>query len=297
LIIIKLQGGLGNQMFQYAFGLSLSKKLSTPLYFDASFFKQADHGLTPRKYELDLFDIPINIAGNKLVNRFLHPNFIQKAYSKIGINKSTIFGENSLRFTNKVLETKLPAYFEGFWQSEQYFIELDDLIRKSFTFKLPLNQQSQKIADKLAQQSNTVSIHVRRGDYVNSTLTNELHGVCSINYYKNAIALIKERIQDPCFYFFSDDPEWVDQHLLQAIDNATLVQHNYDADSWQDLALMSKCKHHIIANSSFSWWGAWLNPGEEKIVIAPKKWFNITETDYFVSTDIIPLKWIKITND
>ncbi|SHN24216.1 alpha-1,2-fucosyltransferase [Mucilaginibacter sp. OK098] len=296
MIIIKLQGGLGNQMFQYAFGLSLSKKLNTSLYFDVSFFKQPDSGLTPRIYELDLFSSPINIAGDKQINKFLRPNFIQKAFNKTGINKSTIYRESSLRFTNEVFEVKPPIYFEGFWQSEKYFNAVEDLIRNVLIPKPALNQQSQKIADAITQQPNAVSIHVRRGDYVNSKATNELHGVCSVNYFQNAIALIKEKIQDSRFYFFSDDPEWVGEHLLPVIDNATLVQHNYDADSWQDMALMSKCKHHIIANSSFSWWGAWLNPNKEKVVIAPATWFS-TETDYLDSQDLLPKSWIRIPNE
>jgi virulence-associated protein VapD len=296
MIIIRLQGGLGNQMFQYAFGLSLSKKLNTSLYFDVSFFKQSDNGLTPRRYELDLFKSSVNIAGDKLINKFLRPNFIQKAIKKTGINKSTIYRESSLRFTNEVFEVKPPAYFVGFWQSEKYFNAVEDLIRNSFTPKPVLNQQSQKIADILTQQPNAVSIHVRRGDYVNSKATNELHGVCSVNYYQNAIALIKEQIKDARFYLFSDDSEWVDEHLLPVIDNATLVQHNHDTDSWQDMALMSKCKHHIIANSSFSWWGAWLNPSKEKIVIAPATWFS-TETDYLDTQDLFPKSWIRIPNE
>jgi hypothetical protein len=294
-ILIKLQGGLGNQMFQYAFGLAISNKLNTPLYLDLSFFKQ-NHGLTPRKYELDLFNNSINIAGDKLVSRFLHPGFVQKVFKKMGINNSTIYRENSLRFSDAVFEVKPPAYFEGFFQSEQYFSVVGQLIRKNFTFKSSLNKKSQIIADELTHQANTVSIHIRRGDYVSSTAANHLHGVCSVNYYQNAIALIKDKIKDPVFYFFSDDPEWVAQHLLPVVANATLVQHNHDADSWQDLALMSKCKHHIIANSSFSWWGAWLNPSKEKIVIAPATWFS-TKTDYLDPQDLIPKSWIQIPNE
>jgi len=295
MIIIKLQGGLGNQMFQYAFGLSIANKLYTILYLDLSFFKE-NHGLTPRKYELELFNNSINIAGDELISRFLRPGFVQKVFNKTGIYKTTICRENTLRFNDDVFEVKPPAYFEGFFQSEQYYNADEELIRKTFTFKSPLNQESQRVADTLKQQPNTVSIHVRRGDYVSSTIANNLHGVCSANYYQNAIALIKSKINDPIFYFFSDDPEWVSQYLLPIVDNAKLVSHNQQTDCWQDMALMSKCKHHIIANSSFSWWGAWLNPDKEKIVIAPEKWFN-TGTEYFNAADIVPSKWTRLPNE
>jgi hypothetical protein len=295
MIIVKLQGGLGNQMFQYAFGLSISKKLSAPLYLDLSFFKQR-HELTPRKYELDRFNDLIKIAGDKLLNRFLCPSLIQKIFNRTGIHGTTIYRENSLRFNNNVSEVKSSVYFEGFFQNEQYFIAEEDLIRQTFVFKSPLNQESQRVADILMHQPNTVSIHVRRGDYVNSSVTNDLHGVCSANYYLNAIELIKSKINDPVFYFFSDDPEWVFHQLIPKVDNARLVSHNQQADSWQDMALMCKCRHHIIANSSFSWWSAWLNPDKQKIVIAPEKWFN-TVTAYFDADNITPPKWIRLTNE
>jgi hypothetical protein len=295
MIVVKLQGGIGNQMFQYAFGLSLSNKLNTTLYLDLSFFKE-DHGLTPRKYELDLFNSSINIAGDKLINSFLRPGLFQKILKKTGIDQSNFYRENGLRFGDNVFEIKPPAYFEGFWQSEKYFTGIEDLIRKAFTFKSSLNRQSQEIADTLMQKPNTVSIHVRRGDYVSSKATNELHGLCSVNYYQNAIALIKEDVKAPYFYFFSDDPEWVAQYLLPGVENAILVQHNQGVDSWQDMALMSKCRHHITANSSFSWWGAWLNPNKEKIVIAPANWFS-PQAGHLDPQDLIPNNWIRIPNE
>jgi hypothetical protein len=226
----------------------------------------------------------------------LRPGIIQKIFNRTGIHETTIYRENSLRFNNNVSEVKSSVYFEGFFQNEQYFIAEEDLIRQTFVFKSPLNQESQSLADVLMHQPNTVSIHVRRGDYVNSVATNDLHGVCSAKYYLNAIALIKSKINDPVFYFFSDDPKWVDQYLLPMTTNAVLVQHNQHNDSWQDMALMSKCKHHVIANSSFSWWGAWLNADNKKIVIAPGDWFS-NKTDYFNDKDIIPAGWIRLPNE
>ncbi|MDB4919624.1 MAG: hypothetical protein JWQ54_1607 [Mucilaginibacter sp.] len=277
-------------MFQYAFGLSLSKKMKAPLYFDLSFYKQ-DTGLTPRRYELGVFTPSANIAGHGLVKSFLKPNLAQFFF-----NKNTVYRESTLRFTGDVFNVKPSVYFEGFWQSEQYFIGIENEVRNAFTFKVKLNVQSQKIADELAQHPNAVSIHVRRADYVSSKATNELHGLCSVKYYRDAITMIKDETLDPYFYFFSDDPDWVRENLLPGVESAALIQHNTGLDSWQDMVLMSKCKHHIIANSSFSWWGAWLNPYKEKMVITPKHWFN-GKMDYFNDQDIVPKDWIRLPNE
>jgi hypothetical protein len=296
LIIVKLQGGLGNQMFQYAFGLSLSQKLKCALYLDLSFFGQHSNGLTPRNYELNLFPASINIASDKLIKRFLHPDLVHRLINRSRINRTAVYRENTVRINKYVFEIKSSVYFDGFWQSEQYFNNNEGLVRSCLGFKKILNHQSQKIADQLANQAETISVHVRRGDYVSSKITHELHGVCSIYYYNESIKLINNRLNSPHFYFFSDDTEWVKKNLLPEVKNATLIQHNTGSESWQDMALMSKCKHHIIANSSFSWWGAWLNPDKGKIVIAPKNWFS-SKTDYFNDKDIVPENWIRLPNE
>lgn len=295
MLIVKLQGGPGNQMFQYAFGLSLSKKLHAQLYLDLSFYDQ-NHGLTPRNFALDIFGCQTKVADSKTLDSFLHPGLLRRMLNKAGLNEHTIYREKTMKFDKGVFDTTPPAYFEGFWQTEQYFRSIETEVRSAFAFKMPLNQQSKTIAGELAQQHNAVSVHVRRGDYVTSTTTNELHGVCSVKYYLTAIASIKQKVTNPRFYFFSDDPEWVEQQLLPETDNAAVIRHNRGADSWQDMALMSKCSHHIIANSSFSWWGAWLNPRKGKIVIAPRDWFA-KETPYFDARDIVPPGWLRIAND
>jgi hypothetical protein len=297
LLIIKLQGGLGNQMFQYAFGLSRAVELNSHLYIDDSFFaaQQIGSDITYRKYELGLFSDQITIANSTTVKSFTNPDRRQRVLSKLGITKKKVYKEPSLKVDDAVFRLSSPVYFEGYWQSEDYFIDHEDLIREVFRFKMPLNSQSQQIANALAGLQNTISVHIRRGDYVNSARTNELHGICSVTYYLQAMATIKSKLANSYFYFFSDEPEWVKQHLVADLKNYYIIQHNINADSWQDMALMSKCRHHIIANSSFSWWGAWLNPNTEKIVIAPEKWFN-TPTDYFNDECIVPKNWIKLAN-
>ena len=227
---------------------------------------------------------------------FFRPGLLQRLFNKLGLRRHTVYHEKTMRFDKSVFDITSPIYYEGFWQSEQYFSSIESEVRTAFCFKKPLNQQSQKITDELAQQPNAVSVHVRRGDYVTSAATNEMHGVCSIKYYQNAIAIIKQHVINPVFYFFSDDAEWVAKNLIIVNDNTILVQHNQGDDSWQDMALMSKCNHHIIANSSFSWWGAWLNSSKEKIVIAPEHWFakQSNAPDY---SDILPAGWQQIGDE
>jgi len=292
MIVVKMQGGLGNQMFQYAFGLSIAQKLKSRLYFDTTFFNQ-EHNLTPRKYELDIFNAKINIAGDKLIGKFISPGKLQRLKNKTGVGETTAYTESSLNYYADVFSVKPPAYFEGFWPSERYFAEYRQLVRNGFTFKALLSTESIHLANIIQQQQNAVSLHIRRGDYVSSASTNQIHGICSLSYYHAAIDCVKQQVENPVFYLFSDDAEWVAQNLLPGIPNATLIQHNQGDDSWQDMALMSKCRHHIIANSSFSWWGAWLNPYQNKMVIAPKNWFNAT-SEYFNAADIIPENWTTI---
>jgi len=282
-------------MFQYAFGLSVAKKMNAQLYLDLSFYSQ-NHGLTPRSYALEIFGGKTKIAEHKMVDSFFCPDLLLRVLKKAGLARCTIYHEKTMRFDKSVFDTTPPVYYEGFWQSEQYFSLIENDIRSAFTFRSPLNTQSQKIAGELAQQQNPVSVHVRRGDYVTSASANELHGICSIAYYQKAIALIKQKVTNPIFYFFSDDAEWVAKNLIATNDNTVLVQHNQGDDSWQDMALMSKCSHHIIANSSFSWWGAWLNPADEKMVIVPANWFA-SKAGNLDTRDLIPKNWIQIPNE
>ncbi|MES2278857.1 MAG: alpha-1,2-fucosyltransferase [Bacteroidota bacterium] len=275
--------------------MSLSANLNTPLYFDAGFANKGNDDFIARAYELANFNHTINIAVEQLINSFLRPGSIQRLFNKMGIHKNTIYTENSLKFNPSVFHIKPPAYLNGFWQSENYFKVNEALVRENLTFKQPLNSQSQHLANILANQGNAVSVHIRRGDYVSSQTTNQIHGICSVRYYQQAIAALQSKLDNPYFYFFSDEPEWVEENIIFGLANCCLISHNQGPDSWQDMALMSKCKHHIIANSSFSWWGAWLNPAKEKIVIAPQNWFN-TQTDYFNDTDIVPKNWIKMAN-
>ena len=163
------------------------------------------------------------------------------------------------------------CYLVGYWQSEKYFRSAALGIRADFTFKSSLANRNAELAEQIGQ-ANAVSLHVRRGDYAKNPKTNATHGLCSLDYYRAAIQYVSNRVEQPCFFIFSDDIAWVKDNLK--IDfSCQYVDHNHGTKSYNDMHLMSLCQHHIIANSSFSWWGAWLNPSPEKIVIAPKKWF------------------------
>ncbi|MDP1766805.1 MAG: alpha-1,2-fucosyltransferase [Methylotenera sp.] len=196
--------------------------------------------------------------------------------------------EPHFNYWNNINQLKDNVYLEGYWQSERYFHEFSNKIREDFTFKLPFSKQNTEIADRIGKV-NALSLHVRRGDYANNSKTLATHGLCSLDYYRAAIQLIIKQVENPHFFVFSDDIAWVKNNLK--IDFPHLfIDHNLGAESYNDMRLMSLCKHNIIANSSFSWWAAWLNTNPQKIVIAPQDWFS----NKVNVSDLIPHGWIRI---
>lgn len=163
------------------------------------------------------------------------------------------------------------CYLLGYWQSEQYFSRFAASIRSDFTFRQPLSGRNAVLAERISACS-AVSLHVRRGDYVSDPKNLGKHGVCSLDYYRDAIRAISRQVKDPAFFVFSDDMDWV-RNNLDIGAACHFVDHNTGPESFNDMRLMSLCRHHVMANSSFSWWGAWLSPFEDKQVIAPKRWF------------------------
>lgn len=260
MIIVELAGGLGNQMFQYAYSRSLSIKARTS--FKYFFFHHL--GNVNRQYELGVF----NLKGTRINGLF--PELVLIIFRHFHMNS--------------------PSIISGYWQSEKYFSDYEKEIREEFRFVKPLDKKNLNILKRI-EKTNSVSIHIRRGDYASDKRTNQFHGVCTLSYYQKAISYIKRRTANPKFFIFSDEPEWVKDHLK--IDCATFIDRNKGYKSYIDMQLMSFCKHNIIANSSFSWWGAWLNSNPDKIVIAPKKWFENNEAQKN-SKDILPRAWIKI---
>lgn len=194
--------------------------------------------------------------------------------------------ESTFTFNNSLLDVR-DGYIEWYFQTEKYFSDYMQAIRRDFTFRQPLEWKNKDFLQKV-EWKNTIAIHVRRGDYL--LAKNSYIGLTSLEYYRTAIAMMQERIENPVFVFFSDDIEWV-QENLEIVDESYYIDWNTWAKNHEDMRLMSLCRHNIIANSSFSWWGAWLNENPEKIVIAPKRWFHTSAID---SSDVVPVGWIKL---
>lgn len=292
MIIVKLIGGLGNQMFQYALGRTLSLQKNEELFFDYSFFSEVGNH-TPREYELGIFNLTVPIASRKLLHSFdssrlsLAKNMVFEKF--FGMKVKRRLYEKSHAFQSDIFDVVGHLHLVGYWQTEKYFLQIENEIRKDFEFVRNAESRNAEILSELSGNIG-VSVHIRRGDYVTNMSANNFHGLCSLEYYSAGIEYVLNRVPNATFYVFSDDIEWARLNLKIPAPTV-FVDHNHGVSSWEDMRLMSRCKHHIIANSSFSWWGAWLNPSTEKIVIAPSKWF----ADPSISSgDIVPSKWIRI---
>ncbi|MCF8321922.1 MAG: alpha-1,2-fucosyltransferase [Flavobacterium sp.] len=293
MIIIKLQGGLGNQMFQYALASILAKNNKETVLIDNSFFDLTEKklGHTPRKFELDVFENPYAYALSTDIFFFKRLSIFNKMKKKLGFNYPKIYDETYYGFYRKVLLTKSPVYLRGYFQSYKYFIGYENFIKGLFSFPIDKLDSINKQMLIAIRGANTIGIHIRRGDYVNDKFTQQFHGNCSLDYYVRAISLLTMKNIDFTLFFFSDDSDWVKDQFLDLPYPKQFISHNKDKDSWKDMLLMSSCSHNIIANSSFSWWAAWLNANPEKTVIAPKEWFKAKDIE---NTTLLPEEWIKI---
>jgi len=292
MIISKVIGGLGNQMFQYAAGRGLSLRHNTSYALDISGFNnytlhqgfELGHVFTGIFNVCNEADVQKTLGwwSAKSMHRiFSHlPGFITKN-SKLAL-------EPYFQYWPGVEHLSSDCYLSGYWQSERYFLDFESQIRTDFSFVRPPTGLNATIAEAI-RHCNSVSLHVRRGDYVSNPHTLATHGLCSPSYYEAAIRYMSERVGGAHLFVFSDDMDWVKSNIAINLPH-TYVQHNHGADSHNDMMLMSMCQHHIIANSSFSWWGAWLNPNAGKIVVAPKRWF----TNQRNVEDLIPGEWVKL---
>lgn len=291
MVIINLIGGLGNQMFQYAAGRALSLKRGDPLRLDISGF--SNYGLH-QGFELErIFNCTAEIANETDVRGILgwqSSPLIRRVVSRSSMSafrRKSFVVEPHFHYWHGINNVPCDWYLSGYWQSEKYFSDVAEQIRRDFFFRLPLENENSKLANKI-NQVNAVSLHVRRGDYANNPVTTATHGLCTIDYYRAAIEHVAERVRQPYFFIFSDDITWVKNNLKMDFQHH-YVDNNNGAESYNDMRLMSMCNHHVIANSSFSWWGAWLNEDSEKIVIAPKRWFN----NHLAQTkDLFPRGWV-----
>lgn len=272
MIVTQLMGGLGNQMFQYALALSLSKKLNIPFSVDVSYLERRDFGplFVYRDYDLDIFDI--------------NPNFNFDSIDLEIEEKQFHFDDNLIDTINFNRDKNI--ILKGQWQTPLYFDE--EIVKSEFKFKNSIENSDIYTLNLLnnIRQSNSIMLNVRRTDYLNT----DFHGVFGNEYINQSVEIINSKVDNPHFFVFSDDIEWCMSNI--DIENMTIVSHKYKGFKFSNyLQLMMNCKHFIIPNSTFAWWSAWLNNNSEKIVIAPKRWFNRDEIN---TEDLIPKNWIRI---
>lgn len=296
MVIVKLTGGLGNQMFQYAAGRRLALVNNSPLKLDLSWFADIPPKDTPRHYELSVFNSVQDVASPAEVKELRGvdisrwPKVLKQLSKTTGLfTKQSGVREKSFSFDPGILALRGDFHLDGYWQSAKYFLDVEDVIRRDFTFGVTQNAINRETGNVI-QKTESVSLHIRRGDYVTGKSAAQHHGSCSLEYYRSAVAEISGRLHNPYFFVFSDDPSWVREHLRLAVP-LIFVEHNSSENGYEDLRLMSLCRHHIIANSSFSWWGAWLSSHPEKNVIAPQKWFKLADMD---ASDLLPDNWLLL---
>lgn len=292
MIIVKIIGGLGNQMFQYAMGKYIENTYQIEVKYDIRSFEK----YLLRKYELESFNINAKYANNDELRRYT--NYFTRGLKKVG----RYLGVKNIYYLTRLLQEDntglLPQgikitdnlYLDGYWQNYLYVSKIQSLLRMQFTLKEPLHGLNAKVAESISSNQ-SIAMHIRRGDYVTNPDVANKHGLCSIEYYNRCINSILKKVDSPRLFIFTDDPDWARNNINYDIE-MEIVDHNGSENACVDLILMSMCKYHIIANSSFSWWSAWLSSYPSKNVYAPKIWFADRKVN-IKSNYIIPESWNK----
>lgn len=293
MIIIKLGGGLGNQMFQYACGRALqlrraAKGKQEDLKLDVSGYRIPEVPGDPRPYALGAFSIRAGIATAEEVRSSRYPfGILSKA---LRYAKAKLFRDFNIGWKPRIFSSMSGSYLDGYWQTERYFEDFAAEIRKDFALKTPLAGVARDWQEKISHDPYAVSLHIRRGDYVSHKDAAATMGAQGIEYYLMALESIQERVAKPQVYVFSDDIAWAKENLkpnvpLAFVSSPALKPH-------EEMMLMSSAKHHIIANSTFSWWGAWLGGNPDKIVIAPRRWAHTGNDSWYLHT--VPNTWTRL---
>lgn len=290
MIISNIKGGLGNQMFEYAAGFSLAREKNTEFKIDLGHFANQEKfkAETPREFQLNFFNIPYQLATEEEITE------VKRGYSRgfLPILKldSYLTMLNIIRYPF-LTSISSSVYMDAYFQNEKYFIKYEKDIREMFTLKKEyITKDFRRVNDEIdSNYDSSLSVHIRRGDYVTNTKANKWHGLLSKDYYYNALDCIKKKtgVKKLHIFVFSDDSLWVKKNLSLGGD-VTYISDDFNPV--QSIILMSKCRNNIIANSSFSWWGAWLNPNQEKIVVAPARWLAGSKRH---SRNIVPEGWIR----
>jgi hypothetical protein len=298
MIKVFLRGGLGNQMFQYAAGLNLAKKNNTELVLDTVHLQDR----TPRKnfsyrdYDLGIFTFRQRFTLLSHIAKAIPIPAVWLGFDMAAAKVRDLLGlekfisEKSERFDPAILDASGNIFLFGRWQSENYFKDIRGEVRSAFHFRIPLEGEAKEIGEKIGAV-NSVSLHVRRGDFAAFENVTTLMGDTNLSYYASAATYIAERFKNPEFFIFSDDIEWCKQNIKLSFPTTYVSSASEGPKASFHLELMALCKHNIIANSTFSWWGAWLNNNPEKIVVAPKQWYADGRAG---AEDIVPERWIRI---
>jgi len=293
-VVVRLIGGLGNQMFQYAAARAVAVRCNAPLMLDISWFA----GEAERRFALSPFCISgeklelapsrpwRNSRWNRILQRFVHRFNRHVATHKFGI---PIYRETSFRYDSGVQALQAPVYMDGYFQSEKYFASCRNVIFEDFQISQPPPSEAQTLLKRI-QASDAICMHIRRGDYVTDPATKAFHGLCSMDYYCRGLQDIVKNLAQPECFVFSDDPAWVHDNLKLDLPMTVVDIHGPD-EAHEDLRLMAACHSYVIANSSMSWWGAWLGRRAGKRVIAPRQWVQAASLD---TRDVIPDDWVRL---
>lgn len=282
-VIIRLSGGVGNQMFQWALGKMIEETTDMEVYFDK---------IDAKPYQLNIFKT--------------EPKFIEDSSTRLKLDiiwalrgilnwqsflGFTLYSEKQFNFDRGINKIRRNSYINGFFQSELYFKSVEQKVRENLQFDAPLEGQNQSFASQL-YSLNSIGVHILSDNYTRLGKYKKKYAKCSPEYYQNAVEHIAKINPNPTVIVFSDDINWAKQNIKFKY-KTIFVSHNKGKKSYEDLRLMSLCTHNVISNSSFAWWGAWLNNNSQKIVVAPEKWFN---DDKIIQSDVIPSSWIKLEN-
>jgi hypothetical protein len=276
MIVVRLQGGIGNQLFQYAAAYALSRRLGCPLAMDLSIYEKEK----VRRYALDQFNIPQRIVPPPFL-RTGSP-VMQRAMAAFGLRPFLTYREPHCQYDPRFLNLSPPVQIRGYFQSERYFAPVASELRGQMKLAVPLSEPAMKVAREIAASRMPISIHARRGDYLLSE-----GQALDIAYFQQAYSIMNALVAKQATYFvFSDDYEYAEAGFEFLPDRVIVRGDPHRA--WEDLVLMSQCRHHVIANSSFSWWGAWLNSSSDKRVIGPRRWFAESIATRYNPIDLYP---------
>jgi hypothetical protein len=292
-VCMRIHSGLGNQLFMAALGLRLAHERKATLLFDASGYLSPE---ADRTYQLANFRIAAGtLSAPEMRNltsplRILNPQY-KLAKRIVSIRKRNAVKEKVWGFDEDIVKVATPVYLDGYWQTDRYFSGVEGLIRKQFQLREPITERRRELVKAVARAgASSVSLHVRRGDYLTLAENGGPLWVCTAEWYERAMSVVAERVRSPNFFVFSDDPGWARANL-PAKWPRVFIEPNEDGRDFEDMHVMSNCRHHVIANSTFSWWGAWLSPSLDKTVIAPLQWFSTLSID---TSDMIPSSWRRL---